>query len=80
MLPDMRSDQVRDIARLHEETVRNAHDHLAACPRAAETRPRSTRAETLVKVHPLVMAQALKLAGGDASRLQIISDTEVRVR
>lgn len=32
-----------------------------------------------IKVHPLVMEQALKLAQGDASRLTIVSETEVRV-
>lgn len=49
-------------------------------PRTAayrKPRPQVTRS---VKVHSDVMAAALRLAGGDASRLQIVSDTKVYVR
>lgn len=50
--------------------------------RRMETRRRnshSSRVQTVVKVWPEVMAAALKAAGGDASRLRIVSDTEVWV-
>ncbi|MFC4507031.1 MULTISPECIES: hypothetical protein [Streptomyces] len=40
---------------------------------------RNGRVETVVKVWPEVMAAALKAAGGDASRLRIVSATEVWV-
>jgi hypothetical protein len=32
------------------------------------------------EVHPTVMAHALRLAGGDASRIEVLSTTEVLVR
>lgn len=74
-----RRDEVRDIARLHVQTVTDAESHARSRPRAAETRPRS-RLTHHITVHPDVLRTALRLADGDASRLQIISATEVRVR
>ncbi|ORT58133.1 hypothetical protein BKD26_19715 [Streptomyces sp. CB03238] len=50
--------------------------------RGAETRRRNSHSGpvvTGVKVWPEVMKAALKAAGGDASRLRIVSDTEVWV-
>lgn len=44
-------------------------------------RPRTHRSSrvSITKVHPLLMQTALRLAGGDASRLEIRSATEVIV-
>jgi hypothetical protein len=50
--------------------------------RRAATRRRNShsgRVVTEVKVWPEVLEAALKAAGGDASRLRIVSDTEVWV-
>lgn len=50
--------------------------------RRLETRRRTARSGpvvTVVKVVPAVMRAALRAAGGDASRLRIVSDTEVWV-
>jgi len=75
--------EVRDVAGLHERTVVDAEQHAQTYARSAgrrsERRPRSGRVDVLT-VHPDVLKAALKIAGGDASRLQILSATEVRVR
>lgn len=73
------------IATVHERTVRRAAEHVERAgeapprARAAEARPRTSRAEHIV-VDPRVMKTALRLADGDASRLQINRDGSVRVR
>ncbi|MEU9925057.1 hypothetical protein AB0H51_27880 [Streptomyces griseoluteus] len=61
-----------------EEAARRARAHM----RATQTRRRNSHngpVQTVVKVWPEVMRVALKAARGDASRLRIVSDTEVWV-
>jgi hypothetical protein len=71
------------VATVHEKTVTRAAEHAAQhAVRPARTRSesrQSARLTTSVTVHPDVLRAALKLAGGDASRLTILSATEVRV-
>jgi hypothetical protein len=83
MRAGQQTDEARDIVRLHEQTVQRADEHAqtyaGSAERRSETRPR-TRTTHHIVVNRLVWEAAKKLAGGDASRLQIISATEVRVR
>lgn len=52
--------------------------HRDAAMRNRDKRRRSGPVTT-TKVHPLALATALRLAGGDASRLVIVSATEIIV-
>lgn len=82
MLGRMKTDKVRDIASLHEQTVVDAARHAGAYTRrarAAASRPR-TGALTNLIVDRAVWREAMKLAGGDGKRITIVSATEVRVR
>jgi len=69
----------RDIARL----VITDTDRLAALrrrTRAAETRSRGGRVDASRSVDPRVWRAAMARAGGDPSRIEIVSPTEVVVR
>jgi len=71
------------VATVHERTVQEAQQHAdryARPYRRSSTRsPRVGRVQTM-KADELVMAEALKLAGGDARRLQVNRDGSVYVR
>ncbi|MEU8948794.1 hypothetical protein [Streptomyces sp. NPDC048489] len=66
-----RIDEEERLARRTRKTRRAAHTRSL-------DRPRNGKVETL-RVHRGVMEAALKAAGGDASRLRIVSETEVWV-
>jgi hypothetical protein len=72
-----------EIAGLHEQTVRDAELHTASYARPARQsdprRPRVGRVEH-VRADNAVMAEALRLARGDARRLQVNKDGSVYVR
>ncbi|MFK0015716.1 hypothetical protein [Streptomyces sp. NPDC091027] len=68
--------------RLESEAVRERRERILR--RRNQTREfnspfRSSPVRSEVQVRPEVMRAALKAAGGDASRLRIVSDTEVWV-
>lgn len=73
-----------EVADLHEHTVRAAAYHAATYSRPGRTsdprRPRSGRVQQVVQVDEAVMAEALRLAGGDARRLKVNRDGSVYVR
>jgi hypothetical protein len=71
-----------EVASVHEKTVQDAQRHAdehQAHRRYSPRRHRGGRVDTF-KVDDDVMAVALKLAGGDARRLQINKDGSVYVR
>lgn len=75
--------RVETDASLHEKTVQNAAQLALEDQRkerALEGRPRTTKAQTIRVVDQRVWRRALGLAGGDARRLEVVSETEVRVR
>jgi hypothetical protein len=61
-----------------EKDARRARKERRAASTRRKARPRSGPIKTL-RVHPAVMATALRAAGGDASRIRIVSETEVWV-
>lgn len=62
-----------------EAAERRRRGHRKAAATRRLDRPRSGRVVTEIKVRPEVMKVALKVAHGDASRLRIVSATEVWV-
>jgi hypothetical protein len=69
-------------ASLAEKTVQTAAELAQAKhrkERALEGRPRSSKVQIVQVVDPRVWSEALALAGGDARRISVISETEVRV-
>ncbi len=77
---------VQDLVKLHPETVSNAAQHVEKNKPTRKRRSspvvtvRRVEPTVSVTVDPRVMATALELAGGDARRLQIMSDGSVLVR
>ena len=71
------------VASVHERTVQEAQQHADRYARPARTgdprRPRVGRVQT-TKADDEVMAEALRLAGGDARRLKVNRDGSVYVR
>jgi len=71
-------------ASLHPKTVADHHQHLdsypSTRPRAAEARSRSSRVVSSYVVHPEVWKVALRQAGGDHTRLEVVNWTTVRIR
>lgn len=63
-------------ASLHERTVMN----LPSKSKRKRTARESDPVITITQVHPGVWATALRLAGGDASRITVLSPTRVEVR
>lgn len=61
-----------------EKDARRARKGRRAASTRRKDRPRNGPINTL-RVHPAVMATALRAAGGDASRIRIVSETEVWV-
>jgi hypothetical protein len=75
--------RVETDASLHEKTVQSAAElalEKGRKERAAEVRPRSSKVQVVRVVDPRVWGQALALADGDAHRLEVLSETEVRVK
>jgi len=68
--------ELRDTVRLHHSTVSNYQQYLP--PRRRLTR---SQIDDLlyIKVHPLVWKKAVKLCGGDMTRIKVRSATEVSV-
>lgn len=62
-----------------EAAERRARGNRSAARTRALNRPKNGPVVTEVKVCSAVMKAALKAAGGDSSRLRIVSDTEVWV-
>jgi hypothetical protein len=72
-----------EVAGLHEQTVRDAELHTASYARPARSesrRPRVNSRVEHVRADNAVMAEALRLARGDARRLQVNRDGSVYVR
>lgn len=71
---------VRDIVKLHPETVARAEE-VAKVVKPKRTYTRRVKAVTVksVKVDPQVMETAVQLAGGDMTRLTIEADGSVIV-
>ena len=65
-------------ASVHEKTVQSAGQVKFNGRRKVRSGARSSAVER-TQVHPEVMKKALELAGGDASRLRLLSPTEVVV-
>ncbi len=65
-------------ARLHEETVQRAEQHASAYAERVK-RVKQSAPVTTIRPHPDVWSYALKIAHGDASRIRILSESEVRV-
>jgi hypothetical protein len=72
---------VRDIVKLHPETVAKAEEVAKVVKAKRKYVRRTVKAVTVhsVKVEPEVMAKALELAGGDHTRLTIEKDGSVIV-
>lgn len=66
-----------DLVRLHPATVQNPPRRLKNRPRA---RARASSGLRALRVDPEVWATALRLAGGDALRIDVTSSTQVTVR
>lgn len=69
-------------ASLHPATVSalsRRDDRRPVWQRTRAARPPTPEVET-TQINPAVWRAAMQLAGGDASRLEIISTSEVRVR
>lgn len=67
---------------LHERTVQDAEKHALTYARSAKPTTKRSRNGRVVnlKVDRRVWKTAMELANGDGSRIEIISETEVRVR
>lgn len=75
---------MRKTASVAPSTVTKVSKGLVAAPvarreRAVESRVRTSRV-AVTRVNPAVMEVALRAAGGDASRIEVVSATEVIVR
>ena len=77
-----RQREVAKTARLHETTVKRAELHAQEWRPSRSRRPRRPAASTVrtLRVDRAVMKTALRLAGGDASRLKIVNERTVLVR
>jgi len=74
--PPTTTHPVEECASLAEDTVQNAEQHATTYnPPKARTKPRPGFAAYAAKVDPRVLAEAKRLAKGDASRL-VIHDAE----
>lgn len=75
--------QFPKVATVHERTVQEAQQHADRYARSSrrgqDRRPRAGQVQT-IRTDEDVMAEALKLAGGDARRLQVNRDGSVYVR
>lgn len=72
---------IQQDATLHESTVKSAEKHI---PQRRQSRgphrgSRGSNPAIIIKVDPAVMEEAKRLAGGDMSRVRILSATEVVV-
>lgn len=64
-------------ANLHPKTVSNYQEHTAR--RVRNHGKKVSHQMTVLRIDPRVWNLALKVANGDRSRIQILSDTAVRV-
>jgi len=72
--------KVQHQARVHPRTVTELSTGAVRAPRRyRRTRSLTPRVEVR-GVHPLAWGAALRLAGGDAARIQVVSYTECVVR
>lgn len=72
----MRNDvDIRDVVRLSPETVTRVVSERTVLHRVPRPRPRADSAPVDVrKVNPLIMEAALRLTGGDVSRIHLRDD------
>lgn len=69
------------VARIHESTVKDAQKHAdAAKVHRIRTGHQHRTVTHYIKVDPRVWSTALGLAGGDATRITVVHETEVIVR
>lgn len=74
--------KLSSVSGLHEQSVIDAEQHAetyARPTRRSRRRPRSS-AVSIIHVDERVLRTALRLAAGDASRLTLVSSTEIIVR
>lgn len=76
----MSTDPVRDSVRFTISSAERLESIARRPTRARERRPRARRVDVSASVNPSVWRQALALAGGDASRIEVVSPLEVVVR
>ena len=72
--------EVERRASLHEDTVKDAAKHVGAYSSKRRGRgPAKSSSVTRIVVNDQVWRTALALADGDRHRLQVVTDSEVRV-
>lgn len=73
--------EVQHCASLHEKTIQQVAAGSLDLPKQPRQQPR-TLATTMhrLKVNPVLWAEVRDLVGGDMSRVEIVSETEVIIR